>query len=52
MGLAQLLRRFTANHSGATGCETEGLADVFAFCSKIGRSSCKLSSTLWEMMGN
>jgi len=48
MGPAQVLRRLTANHDGATGRERHLLAEIFAFCSDFSRRLRKVFSIHWE----
>jgi hypothetical protein len=51
MGLAQVPRRFTANHGGATGRDRQFVSAIFPFCSISGPQTCKVFSTIRELMG-
>jgi hypothetical protein len=51
MGLAQVPRRFTANHSGATGRDWQFVSAIFPFCSISGPQTCKVFSIIRELMG-
>jgi hypothetical protein len=51
MGLAQVLRRFTANHGDATGCERQVMEAIFPFCSISGPQTCKVFSIIRELTG-
>jgi hypothetical protein len=42
MGLAQVPRRFTANHGGATGRDRPFVSVIFPFCSISGPQTCKV----------